>query len=610
MEIQSPPLDLDDMDGLIGLCIDAATKNFESVEKWRRQRRTLERLPTHLGEAVLQRLLARKLVYPSLLEVFRHCVGSINLRGENLVDAEWMAYLGAYRYLHSINVSGCRGINNSTLWALTGMDTLKEVDISRCSKLTDAGIVHLLSISKLEKLFVSQTGLTEKGIIQLSSLRKLSVLDLGGLPVTDLALSSLQVLTKLEYLDIWGSKISDGGAAVLKTFSKLNFLNVAWTNVTKVPYLPNLTCLNMSNCTIHSIFEGIADGEERPHLRKLLLSAATLSDIDEAFLHVEPRHISFLNVSQSTLEEFEFLGNMAALEHLDLSFTRIRDDNISPILLLGESLRYLNLSNTRLTSTGLGLLVGNLPHIESLLLSHTGVDDSALSYTSTMESLKVLDLSNTSIKGLHYIVGHSPDQILTLVELQNLKHLERLDLEETQIRDEAMQPLFGLLGLKSLSLKSDFLSDISLHASSSLLNLKFLGIRGAVLTDAGLQTFNPPPMLEILDLRNCWLVTADGLLSFCERHPKIEVKHEHCQRPVQDHGASGHFSAAGTSATGTSKAMQLRPKKTNTPCSARKECFVDERLRYTREELLELQFSPLSCALPSNNGAVMQQPKT
>ncbi|KAK9145422.1 hypothetical protein Sjap_005325 [Stephania japonica] len=89
---------------------------------------------------------------------------------------------------------------------------------------------------------------------------------------------------------------------------------------------------------------------------------------------------------------------MSALEHLNLSFSRIGVDNISPSLVLGESLRYLNLSNTRLTSTGLGLLVGNLPHIESLLLSHTGVFDSALSYISTMESLKVLDLSNTNIK--------------------------------------------------------------------------------------------------------------------------------------------------------------------------------------------------------------------
>lgn len=74
------------------------------------------------------------------------------------------------------------------------MATLKEVDLSRCVKVTDAGIRHLLSISTLEKLRVSETGLTADGIALLASLLNLSVLDLGGLPVTDKALNSLQVL--------------------------------------------------------------------------------------------------------------------------------------------------------------------------------------------------------------------------------------------------------------------------------------------------------------------------------------------------------------------------------------------------------------------------------
>ena len=74
------------------------------------------------------------------------------------------------------------------------MTSLKELDLSRCLKVNDAGISHVVSISTLEKLFVSETGLTAKGVKLLSSLRNLSMLDLGGLPVNDLALSSLQVL--------------------------------------------------------------------------------------------------------------------------------------------------------------------------------------------------------------------------------------------------------------------------------------------------------------------------------------------------------------------------------------------------------------------------------
>lgn len=74
------------------------------------------------------------------------------------------------------------------------MANLKEVDLSRCVKVTNAGIRHLLSISTLEKLRVSETGVTADGIALLASLSNLSMLDLGGLPVNDKALNSLQVL--------------------------------------------------------------------------------------------------------------------------------------------------------------------------------------------------------------------------------------------------------------------------------------------------------------------------------------------------------------------------------------------------------------------------------
>lgn len=75
------------------------------------------------------------------------------------------------------------------------MTCLKELDLSRCLKVTDAGMKHLLSISTLEKLWLSETSLTADGIALLSSLQNLSVLDLGGLPATDLVIKSLQVLS-------------------------------------------------------------------------------------------------------------------------------------------------------------------------------------------------------------------------------------------------------------------------------------------------------------------------------------------------------------------------------------------------------------------------------
>lgn len=73
------------------------------------------------------------------------------------------------------------------------MANLKELDLSRCSKITDAGVRHLLSLPALEKLWISETGVTADGVTVLSSLSNLLLLDLGNIPVTDSALNSLQV---------------------------------------------------------------------------------------------------------------------------------------------------------------------------------------------------------------------------------------------------------------------------------------------------------------------------------------------------------------------------------------------------------------------------------
>ncbi|XP_062146984.1 receptor-like protein 15 isoform X2 [Alnus glutinosa] len=516
---------------LVGLCIEAACRSKESVEKWRGQRRTLERLPSQLADALLRRLLARRLLFPSLLEVFKRSAEEIDLRGENSVDAEWMAYLGAFRNLRSLNVADCHRVTSSALWAMIGMASLKELDLSRCLKVTDAGIRHVITISTLEKLCISETGLTVNGIPLLSSLKNLSILDLGGLPVTDQALYSLQVLTKLQYLDLWGSKVSNNGAAVLQKFSKLSSLNVAWTNITELPNLPSLECLNMSNCTINTILEG--DGVKAP-LTKLIFSGATFINEAEALLYCETSFLSFLDVSNSSLQRFCFLPFMKALKHLDLSSSTMRDDLVEHVACIGADLRYLNLSNTRVSSAGFEILVGHVPNLEILSLSCTPVDDVAVLSISKLPSVKVVNISNTNVKGFIHLVGAEPDSVLSLQALESLNHLEKLNIEETRVRDAALKPLSSFQELRSLSLRSTSLTDVSLDYLSSLPKLINLRFRDAVLTNCGLISFNPSATLKLLDLRGCWLLTRDAILSFCRNHPQIEVRHELVHIPPID----------------------------------------------------------------------------
>ncbi|KAL0329958.1 UNVERIFIED_CONTAM: hypothetical protein Sradi_4982500 [Sesamum radiatum] len=395
------------------MCIEAATESAAAVEKWRRQRRTLERMPSHLAEALLRHLLRRRLLFPSLLEVFKYSVEEIDLRGESCVDAEWMAYLGAFRYLRSIILADCNRINNSALWSITGMANLKEVDLSRCSKITDAGIRHLLSIPALEKLCISQTGVTADGVAGLASLTNLFMLDLGGLPVTDSALSSLQ------------EKV----------------IKLVWRNLYYLE-LQSLMFLKPSN---------------------MLKRVNFVSWIVQLF----PSVISFLR-------------SMNALTNLNLSDSAVVDNSVEHIAYIGANLRYLNLSSTKVTSEGIGALAGHVPNLEIVLLSGTPIDDTAVSYISVMPSLKAINLSKTNVKGLIHQESDVSDDVPTFAALQNLSHLERLDLEEIHIKDAALHPLTNLGRLSYLSLRSVSLTDASLYHVSSAPKLVYLGIRDAV----------------------------------------------------------------------------------------------------------------------------------
>lgn len=137
--------------------------------------------------------------------------------------------------------------------------------------------------------------------------------------------------------------------------------------------------------------------------------------------------------------------------------------------------------------------------------------------------------------------------LLTLSSLENLSCLERLQLEETHITDAALCPLSKFHALRNLSLGSCYLTDASLHHLTSLRKLVHLGIHDAVLTNAGLDCFNPPPTLKVLDLMGCWLLTKDDIVSFCNNHLQLEVRHDLVTVIPSNKGGCTSYVASATS---------------------------------------------------------------
>ncbi|EOA18339.1 hypothetical protein CARUB_v10006858mg [Capsella rubella] len=575
---------------LVRLCIEEACKSGDAVERWRLQRRSLEKLPPHLADALLRRLLHRRLLFPSLLEGFKHSVENIDLRGESSINAEWMAYIGGFANLLSLNLSDCQRINSSSLWPITGLTSLTELDLSRCMKVTDTGIKHLQSVVNLEKLWISQTGVTEAGISLLASLKKLSLLDLGGLPVTDQNLISLRALTKLEYLDIWGSNVTNLGAICILKFSNLSFLNLSWTSVTQTLNIPHLECLHMNKCDIVSISK--THSSPLASLKKLVLSGATFSAETESFSFTNQSSITYLDVSNTPLRKFSFLATMINLEHLDLSSTAFGDDSVEFVACVGESLRILNVSYTKITSVGVGNLAGHVPQLNTLSLSQTSVDDLSILLISTMmPCIKTLDLSMTRIQG--FMQRQTQQAEPSFAALQSLTSLEILSLEHAYLSDTALSPLSSLTGLTHLSLKSTYLTDFTLHHLSSLPNLVSLGVQDAVLTDNGLEKFSPPSRLRTLDLKGCWLLSKEAITALCKRYPHIKVRHD-----FADDSSSLEQNQLLPRSSPLEKSGRRRNNQRPESSVAVPRNFVDQRLKYNREELVALQNSPLSQLLP------------
>ncbi|KAK3137269.1 hypothetical protein QOZ80_5BG0450120 [Eleusine coracana subsp. coracana] len=371
---------------LLDRCIDVAARSAATVEVWRRQRRSLERLPAQLADALLRRLAARGLLFPSLLEVFQRSVEEVDLSGLAAVDAEWLAYLGSFRYLRVLKLADCKNITNPAVWALSGMNTLKELDLSRCSKISDAGIKHIVTIESLEKLHLSETGLTDNGVMAISSLTNLHLLDLGGIQMTDNALRSLRVLTRLEYLDIWGSTV------------------------------PNLMSLSLADTKIDD--SALPYISMMPLLRTVDLSSTCI----EGFAHTDVTVEKKLSMS-----EFE---NLRYLESLNLEGIPLSAEVIPPLASI-TALKFLYLRSDFLSDPALHSLssASNL----DLNANHVGTSQLHKPRKSQVSKAKVAN----SLAGPSRLLGFSiVDERIkyTKEELLELQHLVESNLAMHAVR--------------------------------------------------------------------------------------------------------------------------------------------------------------------------------
>jgi Leucine-rich repeat (LRR) protein len=179
---------------------------------------------------------------------------------------EQIGSVSSLRHLSLIDV----GITNEDLAALKGLSKLEILWLSGNKSITDDGLQELASLTKLNNVDLSYTGINGQGLRHLSGLSELIVLNLERTQCTDETTETVGQMTSLEYLYLSGTKITDDGLKNLKSLNKIGTLWLQGLPITDagletLKELPNLRSLWFAEAKVTR--EGLAKFHaERPEV--------------------------------------------------------------------------------------------------------------------------------------------------------------------------------------------------------------------------------------------------------------------------------------------------------------------------------------------------------
>ena len=123
------------------------------------------------------------------------------------------------KFLQRLVLALCN-ITDADLQHVHGMSKLQHLDLSLCTRVSDAGLVHLPS--KLLSLSLKGTLVTDAGLVHLAKLFELCFLDLSYCDITDAGLAQVAQQSTLRVVKLTGNQfITDKGVQHLSALTEL-----------------------------------------------------------------------------------------------------------------------------------------------------------------------------------------------------------------------------------------------------------------------------------------------------------------------------------------------------------------------------------------------------
>ena len=515
---------------------DASKSSGESVAKPARLRRWLQfSVKTLLVVTFLACLLFARLAYLSQSgRQQRVAARALQQRGASVqfdrrVDSDSPlptsvsdGPFGAFADMFAPNVDDVfaedQPLTDADLINLRGLKRLDRLVLSG-TKITDAGLEQLRHVPQLPNLWLSRTAITDAGLVHLKAVPRLEILLLDGTHITDAGLVHLRSLPRLRVLDLSNTAIGDGGLAHLQAVKQLELLQLKQTRITDaglahLQSLERLEDLDLNDTKITS--EGFAQVRNVPCLTRLYLDNTRLSDAGMAQLR-KFASLVVLNIKNTPASD-------AAVEKLRQALPELMIDGISYQRMYGDAnnVSAWSLGDSPPPHYGLGdwlrdgpdePTAAGLPPRLAAALEHDSREFLAVQSIPMTETIR-RQLSR--LRRVRWLRLSSETRAADLSWIGGLTQLRGLSLQGANLTGCDFRNLTALQSLQWLNLSDVDMSADDFATLPPLASLHTLFLSGRQVTDAYLLhlTRLQLPRLARLSLDTSSVSDA-GLVPFC-----------------------------------------------------------------------------------------------
>ncbi|TWU37855.1 Methicillin resistance mecR1 protein [Novipirellula aureliae] len=236
--------------------------------------------------------------------------------------------------------------------------------------------------------------------------------------------------------------------------------------------------------------------EKRDRLLAELLAALKAAGVTNYKLNNDGQIDDLYLGRLATDELLAMLQGQRSIRRLNLETANVSEDALSVLGSL-DRLEYLSLYETGLTDAGLAHIASNT-RLKELVLHGNNITDAGLRHLRGMQELRKLSINNTLSVKSNMQIGDEG-----MKHLGQLRSLELLDLQKTDVTSKGLEQLADLPNVKMLLLAGAAIDDAARAPISRMRTLRNLGLRNTKVTDRGLQRLlKEGPPLERLSLQS------------------------------------------------------------------------------------------------------------